>query len=675
MTQERRSLRRAALLLFPGSVLKEKALDQIAQEEFTDVGAGVVVTPGTKDQGFTLEQSEQLARMCHERGLGFIAFTGYMKYQEGLVAKEPHRLMHLAGKGEVQDLDGLQVRWLCPFRPENKEHYLSLLMEICRWPASREIHLNDEASIGFSDGLIGCYCDTCRANFREEAGSDPPTVPDWDDPLWYRWLETRLDGWVDVHAEFRGTIKEVRPDIIVGIQHSPYIPERVYNAWQSGICLARDARAQDVIATDPYHYNHGGGILHRPHRRILSETTRSLVGACVDRQVDIYPQGFMPPSRAVPMGRQDGLLAGVVPFALGADLVMPFTYELMKIIPGFFEAFDEARRLQPTLETHRPYGFATMMMPQLSEIYGQFDTAWGHTGLLHMVDMVHRTGLPWNWFWDQRLDDAGDHLKGPVILPEVHCLTRSQLDRVRAVGSRGEGLLWIGNMPSEPWAGSGPCKLPHAVEYGTFEVALEGSDPLTEGLEDPVILRSRVDWSGPDGRVLGTVDGRPALVIVSDGDRREVWLAGMLAVGYTGPVPGQSTLEETSNVELLRRLVLWASGRRPLAWLDPFPPIDDYRTLRPADRRAVPTMELLPLVRGEDNVESLVGIVFPYTPVRCETSMVIAPPAGKDVRRVEELWAGEDWTDRLMRSEDGTMRIPLDIPGDCDLLAIQAEIE
>ena len=98
-----------------------------------------------KQQGFSLEQSERLARMCEDRDLGFIAFTGYIKYQEHLLAEEPHRLMYMVGDDGVLDLDGLPVRYLCPFRPENKSHYLTLLMEICNWPAVREIHLNDEA--------------------------------------------------------------------------------------------------------------------------------------------------------------------------------------------------------------------------------------------------------------------------------------------------------------------------------------------------------------------------------------------------------------------------------------------------------------------------------------------------------------------------------------------------
>ena len=79
MPDQDRTLRRSALLLFPDAVLNEATLDQIVREGFKDVGVGVAVTPGLKYQGFSLEQSERLARMCEERGLGLIAFTGYMK--------------------------------------------------------------------------------------------------------------------------------------------------------------------------------------------------------------------------------------------------------------------------------------------------------------------------------------------------------------------------------------------------------------------------------------------------------------------------------------------------------------------------------------------------------------------------------------------------------------------
>ena len=83
--------------------------------------------PTVPGQGFSIPQARELAAMCRARDLGVIAFTGYMKYQEALLNREPERTMILSGRGRVLDLDGLPARWLCPFRPENKGLYLNLL--------------------------------------------------------------------------------------------------------------------------------------------------------------------------------------------------------------------------------------------------------------------------------------------------------------------------------------------------------------------------------------------------------------------------------------------------------------------------------------------------------------------------------------------------------------------
>lgn len=82
-----RQLRRCALLLFPGESLNAATLDRIVREGFSDVGVMIV---GHRDgqtftgQGFSLEQGRGLADMAHERGLGLVCFSGYMKYQEDL---------------------------------------------------------------------------------------------------------------------------------------------------------------------------------------------------------------------------------------------------------------------------------------------------------------------------------------------------------------------------------------------------------------------------------------------------------------------------------------------------------------------------------------------------------------------------------------------------------------
>lgn len=682
MSETNRRLRRAALLVFPRHSLSESALDEIAAGGFTDVAAYVAGTQIILNQGFTQEEGRRLAGMCERRGLGVIVFTTYQTYfPEHLALDEPKRLM-VTSDGErlfkpYQELPGrvtfeeIGELGLCPFRPENKAYYLDLLTEICGWPAVCEVHINDEASLGwFGNWVMGCYCDYCIGQFKEKTGSEPPVVRDWDDPLWYAWLEHRFGSYLAVHAEFREAIRKQRPDIRVGKQHSPAIPERMYNAWVYGINLARDAQTQDVLCTDPYHFNHAKEIEHRPHRRILTEGTRSLMGACFDRQVDIYTQGFMPPTLAVPMGRQDGLLEGVVPFVLGADMVVPYTYELMKIIPGFFEGFQETRKLLSAFEAHRPYAFATVAMPHQSEVYGHYDSHWGSAHLKKVVDVVFQTGIPWRWFWDGRLEDAAGHLRGLLVLPEAHCLTEGQFEKVREVGRRGEGLVWIGNVPQEPWAGSGPCRLPAAIEYGAFEVTLEKDHPLTSGLTDPFVLCSRVDWSGPEGEVVGTIEGRPALVLVEEDGRREAWIAGTPIRDYSGSGVFRFN-RPTCSIELFRRLMLWTGQVRPMVRLAPFPPVDDYRTLRPADRRTMPTVELLPMVRDDSGSDgSILAVVFPYSPVGGETSLVISLPERTALRSVIDLWSGRDWTGRVETHDDGTLRVPLKIPGDLELLAL-----
>jgi len=168
--------------------------------------------------------------------------------------------------------------------------------------------------------------------------------------------------------------------------------------------------------------------------------------------------------------------------------------------------------------------------------------------------------------------------------------------------------------------------------------------------------------------VLATSDGDPVLMVREDGPRREAWLAGMPVVDCFGTLPGNPTVESTDNLKLVRNLLRWLAGRQPLAWLEPFPPLDDYSKLRPTDRRAVPTLEMLPMI--SENERSLLAIVFPYTPVRAQTTLRIAAP----VQRATELWTDVDWTPRLTSDDDGTKSIALDIPGDCDLLAVQFDL-
>lgn len=653
---------------FPEHTLNEATLDRVVAEGFTDVGTLMsgTILPG---QGFSREHVLQLSAMAEARGLGLVLATGYMKYEGELLAREPHRAMITFGGEQTVDSDGLTTPWMCPFQPANLDRYRATLEPLLRLAPLRELHLNDEAFLGFSDGAIGCYCEHCVEDYTSRGGAPPPRESDWENDAWWAWIEDRMARWTALHSELAAWARSIRPELLVGIQHSPVAPAWSWQAWKTGIDLAADAKALDVLATDPYPFNHDTVVDHRPHRRILTELTRSLAGACLDKPMHIYPQGFMPPGLAAPMGRADGLLAGVVPFALGAQSVSPFNYPLSCIIPDFTEAFDETRRLDPLFATHDPYAFATVLCPLQSEMRGHPEQDWGRRYLSPLADTMVNTGLPWRWFWDGRLEDAGASLLGPLVLPEAHALGPDHRRAIDKLIERGGGVLYLGSFAVDGWDGRGPCPLPSPQQHGAFVVDLDISDPLTDGLTAPLILATRVDVElADDWRVLGRIDDRPALAVRETRAGREAWLAGRVEDRYIAP--GHFAVSPTSGVEMMRRLLCWLADEPPTIWTDPAPPLDDYRKIRPGDYRNVPVAELLPMVRDD----SILALVVPYTPVGFTTRLRLGLPHASRVRRVTDRWTGRDYTDRFVLDDNGGT-LPLDAPGNMDLLALIFELD
>jgi len=670
MTKPERKLRRCALLMFPAKSLNAETLDTIVTEGFTDVGISVFACdPQFEGSSFTVDQGYQLAQMAHERGLGVNIFTTYIKCQEPLIQREPHRAMYTLTM-RTKPEERLKARAVCPFQPQNKEDYLTVLRQVVQWPGIRELHMDDEGSLNVSY-QTGCYCDYCCAQFESLTGSPPPESDfEPNNPLWWRWTDFRMEGWTSVHAEFRAELKKLGPDVQFGIQHSTRSGAFAVNPWNEGISLARDAQALDVLATNPYQYRNFNIVPHRPHRRILSEGTRAMVGACLDKKVNMYPQGFMPSFKTTPMSRQDGLLAGIIPFALGADSITPYTYELMNIIPGFAEGFVETRRLQPEFEKGRPYAFSTAIRPLQSEVRGHPEEPWGHWYLTELADVMLHTGMPWSWFWDERLEDAADHLHGPVILPDTHCLTENQLAAVQQVAQRGEGILWIGNMPTEPWSGQGACPLPAPFDRGEFELTPDVDHPVFKGVCRPIVLQSCARSKVPEGTQLASIDGSAGLVLTESKDgARQAWLAGIPFHVFHKKGCHSAVRQATGGVALIRNLLRWLSPQPPAARLEPFPPPNDYGKLRPWDVRDIPTMELLPIVRDG----AIFAIIFPYAPVGFATSLVVNLPNGTGLTRIRELWGDKDLTASAQQDSEGEIRLPMDVPGDCEVLAILVE--
>ncbi len=670
----KRTIRRTAMLHFEKASFSRDYVKWVGEEGFTDIGLGLKPEDDKMTgQGYVWEKVCRLAEWAGEFGLGVIVFTGYMKYRETFLRTHPERcLVCVGGSGAALDSDNIvRTRWLCPFQPENKAEYVDLIHKVIRLPAVREVHLNDEAEIGFSNGDVGCYCEHCVAEYERDTGEPPPREVDWASPSWWRWVQHRMEAWTAVHAFFREGIKKVRPDVVVGIQHSPKVVTFNDNPWLSGIDLSRDAEAMDVLCTDPYHHIHYSHFTYRPMRRILAEATRALGGATIGRSLFIYPQGFMPPSGSLELTRRDGFMAGAVPFALGAENISPYTFDLCQIIPGYYDGLKDASRLIPYFEKTRPYSAATLIKPSQTEIYGYPDKRWGREVLAIWPDVMNQVGLPWRWVFDRRLPDAGEALSGPVILPDTHCLTREQRSVLESHSDGGNGLLRVGRTPSGDWSGEGAHPPPSGDETGLSELKpIVSGHPLLVGIDAPIMLGSAFLEPGLEGETIAEVDGRPALVAGESGGRREVWLAGTPLFNYVEPGDHGAVRTPTGGMSLLRNALAWLSAEAPAARLWPYPPKNDYGELRPWDRRDVPTMELFPSL-GDG---CLVCLIFNYLGLAYETNLEMRVPEGSAATALEDIYSGED----LMGSAavaGQIVRLPVDMPGDRDFLAVELQWE
>ena len=670
----KRPVRRVALLSFPGVSCSRDFVRQVKDEGFTDAGVGFSL--GIRQfagQGYDLDQTSRLAEWLDEFGLGLVLFTGYQKYQEEFIQEHPERSMVcLGGSGETRDSDSVVTSsWLCPFHPDNKAEYLSLLAQALKLPPLTEIHLNDEAGLGFSNGGVGCYCDFCVSEYEREFGHPPPRQPDWESKEWWDWIQHRMKMWTDVHAYFRAEIKRHRPDVAVGIQHSPVVVSYSQAPWVSGIDLARDAEAMDVMCTDPYHYIHYPIFTYRPMRRILTEACRSLAGATIKRSMNIYPQGFAPPLSALEMTRRDGFMSGAIPFALGAESITPYNYELMKIIPGFFDGLQEAAALRPYFEKTRPYGYVTVINPFQTEVFGYPDRRWGREVLARWPDVMNQVGLPWRWVFDRRLPDAVDHLSDVVILPDAHCLTRGQSAVLKAHAQAGKGLLWVGRTPDGDWPEQGASPPPSGETAAQTELSWVRSDhALLEGVELPVILESAFLEPGIEGETIAEVEGRPALVVKQTDGGREAWLAGMPSFNFVKPGSHGSVRSPTGGIGLLRNLLVWLAEEEPLARLWPYPPENAYGGLRPWDRRDVPTMELFPML-GEGR---LVCLIFNYVGLAYRTNLVMRTPEGHLPRSLIDIYTGKE----LLPSatvEGQRVTLPVEMLPEAEFLAVELSWE
>jgi len=591
-----------------------------------------------------LEEKEKLKYLCKEavkRNLKVYVYTGFMKYQEAYLSTHPEQTMVLINTRENNS--STSIMWGCPFNPEFKQRYFSFLKEIAEYPGILAIGVNDEAFLGY-DRKIGCYCHVCKADFKKDFGQDMPEVPDWNNPLWTKFLSWRFKRWNDVHGEMKKIINSINPDIRVVFMTSPHCGFAGESSWVTGIELAGMAEKLDGIESDPYYTFHDLALVFHPHEVYLSEWCRFLAGIMPEgKQAEIIVQAFSHPVFRRPLGKEDGYWSAVIPVASGVNWVAPFTYYLQKISPAF-ETYHRCMGFDRYFSQCTPLKYTGIIHGFNSEVYRfpyptQGDESYVVSRALACAESLRHMGLPYSYISDNYLDGKIEQYK-VAVLPDINFIDNKQMQSIIKYYKNQGNIVVCGEIG---FYNSGSNQLDRqilaelcGVEINE-EIGEEKSFSLEKNIEvcDDVIknIQKIIDRKASlcdqevmmpqfslkytrkikiieDSQVIARfTDGNPAIVVreKKDGKGNMVYFAGMPS--RISSKPQYKTFVRNLSHILFAQLVEWTAGKKPEIYISDWTENIPMEGQRPLDQRFMPSFEFFPLT-GEKSAICVISSYF-----------------------------------------------------------------
>lgn len=128
----------------------------------------------------------------------------------------------------------------CLNGPYVKEHILEVIKEQLQRYNLDIIFLTAFNFHGF------CYCPRCRYDFKKETGYDIPSIVNWKDPIWKKFVKWRIKTTNEVWKYMRDEIKKINPNIaIMGNNVLDWA-----NMRNSGLDMDYVIEYEDIIKTE-----------------------------------------------------------------------------------------------------------------------------------------------------------------------------------------------------------------------------------------------------------------------------------------------------------------------------------------------------------------------------------------------------------------------------------------
>jgi hypothetical protein len=147
---------------------------------------------------------KEIVDACHAAGIRVVARMDFRGARRDLFEAHPDwfsRDQH----GAPRQTAGLYAA--CPNSPFRNAAYAFRLVDEVLGRCGADGIWENAASFGGR-----CYCPTCTARFRADAGAALPTTPSWDDPTWRRYVRWRYDRVLEHTRALREVVKAHGPD-------------------------------------------------------------------------------------------------------------------------------------------------------------------------------------------------------------------------------------------------------------------------------------------------------------------------------------------------------------------------------------------------------------------------------------------------------------------------------
>lgn len=380
----------------------------------------------------------ELCRAAHEDGVVVFARMDSNRAHEEFYRAHPDWFaVDAAGKPHKAG----ELFITCVNGPYYDEHIPAILREIIE--GYRPEGFTDNSWSGLGRGTI-CYCENCRAKFRERSGKDIPRGKDWNDPAYREWIRWNYDRRLEIWDLNNRTTKTAGgPDCIWAGMNSGSV---------SGQCQSfRDYKEichrADIIMLDHQARSDASGFQHNGE---AGKLIHGLLGwdKLIPESMAMYQAGrptFRLASKPEPEARMwmlDGIAGGLQPWwhHVGAYHEDRRMYRTAEAVYPWYKAHEEFLVNRQPIAT-----VGVVWSQQNTDFFGRDDAdllvelPWRG-----IIQALVRARIPYLPVHADHIDrDAAGF--SSLVLPNLGAMSDAQVASVRRFVERRGGLLATGD--------------------------------------------------------------------------------------------------------------------------------------------------------------------------------------------------------------------------------------